>query len=68
MLKPVLGLAATGVAAILLWKLMVLFLLPLFGVALALVFMAIKIGFIVALVAFAVWLLRRTGRREAAAT
>lgn len=67
MLKPVLGFAATGLAAMILWKLMVLFLLPLFGVALAVVFTLIKIGLIVAAVAFAIWLFRRVGRREASA-
>ena len=67
MLKPVLGLAATGIAAMILWKLLVLFLLPLFGVALAVVFTVLKIALIVAAVSFAIWLLRRVGRREASA-
>ena len=67
MLKPVLGLAATGIAAMILWKLLVLFLLPLFGVALAVVFAVLKIALIVAAVSFAIWLFRRVGRREASA-
>jgi hypothetical protein len=44
MLKPVLGVAATGLAAMILWKLLVLFLLPLFGIALAVVFTVLKIA------------------------
>ena len=65
MLKPVLGVAATGLAAMILWKLLVLFLLPLFGVALAVVFTVLKIALIVAAVSFASWLFRRVGCREA---
>jgi hypothetical protein len=48
-----------------LWKLLVLFLLPLFGIALAVVFTVLKIAMIVAAVSFAIWLFRRVGRREA---
>lgn len=65
-MKPLLGLAASGVVAVLLWKLMVLFLLPLFGVALGFLFLALKIGFIVAAICFALWVFRRMNRSAAA--
>lgn len=59
MIKPVLGLAATGVVAILLFKLMTVLLLPLFGVAIAFVVIAIKIVFWIAVGCFAWWLLKK---------
>ena len=61
-MKPVLGLAATGIFAILLWKVMALFLLPLFGLAIGFVFLAIKIAFIVGAICFAMWLFKRLTR------
>ena len=66
MLKPLMGLAATGIAALLLWKFFVLLLLPLFGVAVAVVFTVLKIGFIVFAVMFALWLFKRLMRSESA--
>lgn len=62
MFKPVLGLAATGIVAVILWKLVGLLLLPLFGVAIGLVLIVIKIAFWVLVGCFAVWLFRRMTR------
>jgi hypothetical protein len=67
MLKPVLGLAATGVVALLLFKLFALFLLPLIGVTLGIVFIAIKVAFWVGVAWFALWLFRRMTRSTATA-
>lgn len=61
-MKPVLGLAATGIFAILLWKVMALFLLPLFGLAIGFVFLAIKIGFIVGAVCLLIWVFKKLSR------
>jgi len=62
MMKPVLGLAATGVLALLLWKVMAVFLLPLLGLAIGFVFVVIKIGFIVGAVCLLIWVFRRLSR------
>jgi len=62
MLKPVLGIAATGVLALLLWKVLALFLLPLLGLAIGFVFLAIKIGFIVGAVCLLIWVFKRLNR------
>lgn len=59
MLRPVLGLAATGVAAVILFKLLTVFLLPLFGIAIAFVVIAIKIVFWFAVICFAWWLIKK---------
>jgi hypothetical protein len=59
MIKPVLGLAATGVAAVLLFKLLTVFLLPLFGIAIAFVVIAIKVVFWIAVACFAWWLVKK---------
>ena len=59
MLKPVLGLAATGVVAIVLFKLMTMFLLPLFGIAIVFVAVVIKVVFWIAVACFAWWLLKK---------
>lgn len=64
MLKPVLGFAATGIAAFLLFKLFALFILPLFVVAAGVLFLVLKIGFIVLTVMFAIWLLKKLFRTE----
>ena len=66
MLKPMMGLAATGILAVVLWKLLAVLLLPLFGVALMLVFTALKIAIWAGVILFAIWLFRRISRREAA--
>ena len=62
MLKPVLGIAATGVLALLLWKVLALFLLPLLGLAIGFVFLAIKIGFIVGAVCLLIWVFKKLNR------
>lgn len=59
MLRPMLGLAATGVVALVLFKLMTLFLLPLFGIAIAFLVIAIKVVFWIAVACFAWWLLKK---------
>lgn len=66
MLKPVLGLAATGVLALLLWKVLAIFLLPLFGLAIGFVFLAIKISFIVGAICLLIWVFRRLNRHAEA--
>jgi hypothetical protein len=67
MLKPLLGIAATGVVAVLAWKLMVLILLPMLGLALGIVAVVIKVFFILFVVMIAYWLYRRLMRRDAMA-
>jgi hypothetical protein len=67
MLKPVLGLAATGIVALILFKLLALFLLPLIGITIGLVLIAIKVAFWVLVGMVAVWVFRRLTLREAAA-
>lgn len=59
MFKPVLGLAATGIVALVLFKLMTAFLLPLFGIAIVFVVIAIKVVFWIAVVCFAWWLIKK---------
>ena len=66
MLKPVLGLAATGIVALILFKIIALFLLPLIGITIGLVLIAIKVAFWVLVGMFAVWVFRRLTLREAA--
>ena len=65
MLKPLLGIAATGVVAVLAWKLLVLLLLPMLGLALGIVALVIKVFFILFVVMIAYWLYRRMMRRDA---
>lgn len=62
MLKPIFGLAATGVVAVLLWKLLAVLLLPLAGMALGFLFVVIKFVFIACAVLVAVWMFRRWTR------
>ena len=59
MLKPVLQLAAVGVAGALVWKLAAFLLVPLLGTALGFVFLILKIVFVVAVVAFLFWMFNR---------
>jgi hypothetical protein len=63
-MKPVLGVAATGVVALLLWKVLLVFLLPFVGAALGFAFLVAKVVFIGAMVCIAIWLFRRWTRRE----
>jgi len=67
MLKPVLGVATAGVVMVLLWKLLAVILLPMLGVALAVVYTVLKVAFIVGAVCFAFWIFRRMSRSEASA-
>lgn len=67
MLKPMFGLAATGIVALLLWKLLAAFLLPLVAVAVGAVLVLIKLVFLVVAVMFAVWLFRRWSGSESQA-
>ena len=55
MSKPILQLAALGVVGFALWKLGSFFLIPL-------IFLALKIAFVVALVLFALWLSKRNDK------
>jgi hypothetical protein len=65
MLRPLFGLAASGVVAILLWKLLAVLLVPLAAMALGFLVFAIKFVFVAAAILFAVWLFRRWTRAEA---
>jgi hypothetical protein len=67
MLKPLLGIAATGVVAVLAWKLLLLVLLPMLGLAIGIVALVIKVFFILFVVMIAYWLYRRMMRRDAMA-
>lgn len=67
MLKPVLGLAATGIVALILFKVFAILLLPLIGITIGIVLIAIKIAFWVGVAYFALWLFRRLTRDTATA-
>ncbi len=67
MFKPVLTLAAAGVIGVALWKILSILLLPLAGALLAFVATVLKVGLLIALVFFALWLWRRNDKGEAAA-
>jgi hypothetical protein len=58
-MRPVVTLAAAGVIGVALWKVLSILLLPLAGLLLGLVLTLVKVGLLVALVMFAVWLFRR---------
>ena len=64
MLKPVFGLAVTGIAALLLWKLFAMFILPLFGIAIGVLLIGIKIAFWVLVFSFAWWVFKKMTRKE----
>ena len=63
-MKPVLGVAATGVVAFLVWKVVMLALLPLIGIAVGFMFLVAKIVFWCVVICIAIWVFRRMGRRE----
>lgn len=67
MLKPLLGVAATGVAAVLAWKLLVLVMLPLVGLAIGVVAFMIKAAFLLLALLIAFWVFRRARREDSAA-
>ena len=60
MIKPLLGLAATGVVAVVAWKLLLLLVLPLVGVAIGIAAVVIKVLLLLLLFTIAFWLYRRT--------
>ena len=65
MLRPVLTLAAIGLAGFAIWKVLWLLLLPLFGALLGLAMIGVKV-LLFALVIFAIWRLFFRPRREPA--
>ena len=67
MIKPLLAVAATGVAAVLVWNLMAIILLPLLGLAIGLAAFLIKMLVILFLLLIAYWLYRRMMRRDSMA-
>jgi type IV secretory pathway VirB3-like protein len=52
------------VVAVLLWKALMVFLLPLVGIAAGFLFLVVKVFFWVVMVCVAIWILRRLARRE----
>jgi hypothetical protein len=68
MLKPLFGLTATGIVAILLWKLLSVLLLPLAAAALGILFLVIKFVLVAGAILLAVWLLRRWNRPASSAS
>lgn len=64
MIKPLLGVAATGVAAVVIWKLMAIVLLPMIGLAIGLVALVIKVFVILIVLLIAYWLYRRMVRQD----
>ena len=57
--------AATGLVGVILWQVLMVFLLPLIGIAAGILFLIAKVVFFVVMVCIAIWLFRRLGRREA---
>ena len=66
MLKPLLGVAATGVAAVLAWKLLVIVMLPLVGLAIGVVAFMIKAAFLLLILLISYWVYRRMSRDDSA--
>lgn len=64
MLKPLLGIAATGVVAVLAWKFLVLILLPMVGLAIGIAALVIKVLFMLFVLMIAYWIYRRITRRD----
>ena len=60
--KPLLGVAATGLVAVLLWKILLAFLFPFIGIAAGFLFLLVKLVMVTVMVCVAIWLLRRWGR------
>ena len=63
MLKPVLQLAAGGVVAVVLWRLALIFLLPMLGLAIGLFALLVKI-ILLGVLLLVVWLVYRAMRRQ----
>jgi hypothetical protein len=66
MLKPILGVAATGVAAVLAWKLLVIVMLPLVGLAIGVVAFMIKAAFFLLMLLIAYLVYRKMSRDDSA--
>lgn len=66
MLKPLLAVAATGAAAVLAWKLLVLVMLPLVGLAIGVVAFMIKAAFLLLILLISYWVYRRMSRDDSA--
>ena len=64
MLKPLLGVAATGIAAVLAWKLLGSVMLPLLGLAIGLVAFMFNAACIRLAVLIGFWIFRRMTREE----
>jgi hypothetical protein len=56
--------AATGLVAVLLWKVLMVFLLPFIGIAVGFAFLVAKLVFVFVMVCIAIWAFRRLGRAE----
>ena len=67
MIKGLLGVAATGVVAVMAWKLMALVMLPLLGIAIGFVALMIKMMVVFFILLIAYWLFRRATRSESVA-
>jgi hypothetical protein len=52
------------VVAVLLWKVLLVFLLPFIGIAAGFLFLVAKVVFVGVIVCVAIWVLRRLARRE----
>jgi hypothetical protein len=52
------------VVAVLLWKVLLVFLLPFLGIAVGLIFLVAKVVFVMVMVCVAIWLFRRLARPE----
>jgi hypothetical protein len=52
------------VIAVLLWKVLVVFLFPLIGIAVGFFFLVAKVVFVGVMVCIAIWLFRRLAQRE----
>jgi hypothetical protein len=62
--KPILAVATTGVVAVLLWKALLVVLLPLLGIVAGFLILAAKLVFVAVMVCVAIWVFRRSSRRE----
>ena len=63
-MKPILGVAATGVVAVLLWKVLLVVLLPLMGIAAGFLVMIAKVVVVAVMLCVAIWVFRRSARSE----
>ena len=67
MLKPLLGIAATGVAAVVIWKILAVILLPMIGLAIGLAAFVIKMFVLLFVLLIAYWVYKRTMRKDSMA-